>query len=968
MALSSSQGDERIQCISCGHTCKNAAGLKIHIGRMHRSGASSGITSHSQPDTSNQNNVEENFSVIDFIISLGKARQRFSIVRIIPKSARASVCEAFNECLEKVIQDNRIENWIRLLSFSFLVLRMPKQKRTRKKVSYASIIKDNLSHFKSGATLSDILASSSEEPDFIPSSNSAAVTAMKKLSEGDISGAVRTLCSEESMAINDEATLNVLRSKHPKMPESTSYPQEPAASTEADAIFSEKWVHEAINSFNLSSSGGVDCLRPRHLRDITSDQLGTSSSQLRKTLASFCDLVFKSRVPTEILPIFYGGLLFALRKKDGGLRPIACGLTLRRLVAKVVSRKFTVPILNHLGDHQLGFAVKGGSEAAVHALRSFTESEANSNKIVVKFDFKNAFNMLRRDYMLECVSQNFPEIFPFINQTYRHPSFLLFDNKSIVMSERGTQQGDPMGGALFCIAEKPLIDAMQSEFNVWFFDDGTIGGDPDVVLADIRTVLDYASISGLELNFEKCEVTFLGHYSQGLYDDLEELMPGLKLVDKGNLELLGSPIHQEGIKSALDKKRGTLKLMCDRLTSVDAHCALFMFRHCVGTPRVNYLLRSTPAYEHVQDLEDMNEIQREALEKILNIELTEREWNQSTLPLSMGGLGILKPTDIALPCFISSARSTRDKVVKLVPNSIENHDITVAGALETLLSSVEVPDDLDASALFCQNKMSELVMTSTLKGILNTQDKAERARLFSAIEKESSRWMHAVPNENLGTKLDNASVRIAVSLRLGAKIVEQHNCKCGSMVDIKGRHGLSCRVSAGRHIRHSQLNDVFSRALTSASIPNIREVTGLSGEDNKRPDGMTLIPFIRGRPLVWDATVSDLFASSNVDCAAQYGGAAADAAELSKINKYRSLSLTHIFSPLAFDTLGVPGADTRRTLKEVCKRLILATGEIKAGDYLMQRLSIEIVRGNAISVLGTFSENPLALKEMDFLF
>jgi hypothetical protein len=33
------------------------------------------------------------------------------------------------------------------------------------------------------------------------------------------------------------------------------------------------------------------------------------------------------------------------------------------------------------------------------------------------------------------------------------------------------------------------------------------------------------------------------------------------------------------------------------------------------------------------------------------------------------------------------------------------------------------------------------------------------------------------------------------------------------------------------------------------------EPNGLSRDDGKRPDGMTLVPWIKGQPLVWDVTV-----------------------------------------------------------------------------------------------------------------
>ena len=35
--------------------------------------------------------------------------------------------------------------------------------------------------------------------------------------------------------------------------------------------------------------------------------------------------------------------------------------------------------------------------------------------------------------------------------------------------------------------------------------------------------------------------------------------------------------------------------------------------------------------------------------------------------------------------------------------------------------------------------------------------------------------------------------------------------------------------------------------------------------DGNRPDGVTIIPWIRGKPLAWDITVADTYAISYVD-------------------------------------------------------------------------------------------------------
>src|SRR5688572_22126782 len=84
-------------------------------------------------------------------------------------------------------------------------------------------------------------------------------------------------------------------------------------------------------------------------------------------------------------------------------------------------------------------------------------------------------------------------------------------------------------------------------------------------------------------------------------------------------------------------------------------------------------------------------------------------------------------------------------------------------------------------------------------------------------------------NQNLG----NEAVLIAAGLHLASKLCEPHECLCGSSVDPRGHHGLSCRRSFGRTSRHHNLKDTVWRVLVKAEVLAIKEPSGLS-----RPDQM----------------------------------------------------------------------------------------------------------------------------------
>ena len=86
-------------------------------------------------------------------------------------------------------------------------------------------------------------------------------------------------------------------------------------------------------------------------------------------------------------------------------------------------------------------------------------------------------------------------------------------------------------------------------------------------------------------------------------------------------------------------------------------------------------------------------------------------------------------------------------------------------------------------------------------------------------------------------------------------------------------------------------------------MPAVRELPGLSRDDGKRPDGVTLLlPWAKGKPLAWDVTVPDTYADSHLADTATTTGVATDKAASNKEAKYSQLANSHIFVPVAIET------------------------------------------------------------------
>ena len=125
--------------------------------------------------------------------------------------------------------------------------------------------------------------------------------------------------------------------------------------------------------------------------------------------------------------------------------------------------------------------------------------------VLLKLDFKIAFNSIRRDKVLQSAIEYVPEIYPFIYACYSASSSLILSD-TIIESAEGVQQGDPLGSLLCCLAIHPLILCLKCEFCLFYLDDGIVGGVNPIVLDDFLLIEKEAALLGLRLNRSKTEL------------------------------------------------------------------------------------------------------------------------------------------------------------------------------------------------------------------------------------------------------------------------------------------------------------------------------------------------------------------------------------------------------------------------------------------------------------------------------
>jgi len=154
---------------------------------------------------------------------------------------------------------------------------------------------------------------------------------------------------------------------------------------------------------------------------------------------------------------------------------------------------------------------------------------------------------------------------------------------------------------------------------------------------------------------------------------------------------------------------------------------------------------------------------------------------------------------------------------------------------------------------------------------------------------------------------------------IGPKSLKAQNVAAAKLLISWG--SMACTKNAGCFPRHLAINSILKRSLTRTGLPSTLEPVDLTN-NGRRPDGLTLGPWYRGRSLVWDTTVVDTFAQGHYKDSARQAGFAATKAEVAKCQKYHDLQSNYHFQPVAIETTGVYGKSTAPFLSGLLKKLV----------------------------------------------
>ena len=107
--------------------------------------------------------------------------------------------------------------------------------------------------------------------------------------------------------------------------------------------------------------------------------------------------------------------------------------------------------------------MKGATEHIVRKLRQVLR--AHPGAFVLQVDLSNAFNTVDRSAAISALSKDVPELAPWCRFNYGSPAHLHCGDRCL-SSTQGTQQGDPLGPAMFASAIQPILDELPASFQL----------------------------------------------------------------------------------------------------------------------------------------------------------------------------------------------------------------------------------------------------------------------------------------------------------------------------------------------------------------------------------------------------------------------------------------------------------------------------------------------------------------------
>jgi hypothetical protein len=587
-------------------------------------------------------------------------------------------------------------------------------------------------------------------------------------------------------------------------------------------------VARALSSFSLGTAPGPSGLSVQHIKDLAT----VPGSTLTTEIAALCHHLMCGTAPRDVIEHFAGAKLVALVKKDGSLRPIAVGDTLRRIAARLLATSHKSRFRSVLeAAHQLGVGTPSAIDGICHTMRRVAADAR------LKIDLSNAFNRVDRSAMFRAIAHYCPGLLPYAISIYGGRPRLFLGTHTI-LSLMGTQQGDPLAPVIFALVlaycMRDFTGGNDLALEAWYLDDGSAAG----TLAALRAWFDHLVKEGpqygLFVNHAKCEII----------SDLPpavttEAFPEIPVANHRTLDdwdLLGTAMGTNAASSVDTFVDRSIKKMLLIASLPDPHVAFTLLRFCSAGALVNHLMRTFgphPAFERF-DTSVLDALQLCASLPAFNSATT----LQVQLPSRLGGIGFRSTSTHAPAAYIASLCASRAVTPLIIRDVATFPAITGDTRLASCLSSSTLSSISPAALALAQARIDDPDLEKKARfqrtlsiaiddALRATATPFDSARLNSCAGASALLGLPHPDDEPESLWLTAEEFSLHLTHRLGLRVALApapcSYCKGDHTADTFGVHSLSCIGNGVRTTLHHSLRDQILKMASLAGYAPRRE-------------------------------------------------------------------------------------------------------------------------------------------------
>ena len=394
----------------------------------------------------------------------------------------------------------------------------------------------------------------------------------------------------------EEAQRDMVR-LHPQLPAGTVLPPLPDR-TPLAVLEDDEDLRKLLNQTDNGTAAGPSGWGGNMLA------LLARSSVCRLGVTALLRDIINGALDDDARQLLLASRLVALTKPGGGHRPIAVGEMFYRLAAIVAVRRVSGKAAELLSPHQYGIGVPGGAEKIVHSLQHEL-TDRDKRLAMLQLDIANAFNTCDRARLLSELYElpDLQSVYRIADFAYTQPSVLVLGgcDGAMIHSAQGVRQGDPLSALLFCVYMRRVLQRVSDATGVTvygFFDDISVTGSPQQVMAALSHLQRSLPAASLQLNTAKSHLTYFHDHLTPLTADT------LSTLSANNIQLhhdwvgaVGVVVGRDdaairtGVRSVL-AAAGDYHPFLRRVLFDDMpiHTALSLLRVCL-VPSMNYYLR-----------------------------------------------------------------------------------------------------------------------------------------------------------------------------------------------------------------------------------------------------------------------------------------------------------------------------------------------------------------------------------------